>query len=386
MLGPWSALLSLAALAGCTETGTPDDGSAGAGTGGSTGGVGTGGTGGSGAVAGSSGGVAGSPVGTGGSGGSGGASGGTGSGATGGSTGGVGPAGSGGVTGGAGATGTGATGAGGTGAGGATGAAGATGSSGAGGRVGAGGMGSGGMSAGAGGRGGAGGSGGGATTCPAATPLTGGTQYCSNSKGGAGGNYRYELWAEGGGSGCMRVYGKGAAFNANWSNVGDFLARVGLDFDQTKTHSQIGTISADFQETQTNLTGLVYIGIYGWTVNPLKEYYILDDWGPTKPAGTASDGTPRERVGTMEIDGDTYDVWKKERVNKPSIIGDQTFYQYFSIRTNARQCGHISISEHFKGWEKLGLDLGKLYEAKMLVESQDSSGTVDFTKVTVQVE
>jgi len=249
-----------------------------------------------------------------------------------------------------------------------------------------GGMGAGGVSAGAAGAGAAGAAGG-PVTCSAATPLTGGTQYCSNSKGNvSGGNYRYELWAEGGGSGCMRVYGKGAAFNANWSNVEDFLARVGLDFDQTKTHSQLGTLSADFQETQTNTTGLVYIGIYGWTVNPLKEYYILDDWGPTKPGGTASDGTPRERVGTLDIDGDTYDVWKKERVNKPSIIGDQTFYQYFSIRTTARQCGHISISEHFKGWEKLGLDLGKLYEAKMLVESQDSSGTVDFTKVTVQVE
>ena len=76
-----------------------------------------------------------------------------------------------------------------------------------------------------------------------------------------------------------------------------------------------------------------YVGIYGWTLNPLREYYIIDDWGEMKPAGTSSDGTPRTRVGTITVDGDTYDVWKKTRENKPNITGaDQTFDQYFSNR------------------------------------------------------
>lgn len=224
------------------------------------------------------------------------------------------------------------------------------------------------------------------STCPKATPLTGGQQYCSNSKGNVSGGYSYELWAEGAGSGCMTVYGVGAAFKANWMGVEDFLARVGLSFDQTKTHTQIGTLSAEFAETKTGGDGLVYVGIYGWTVDPLREYYILDDWGDTKPAGTASDGTPRTSVGTLMADGETYDVWMKTRTDKPAITGDHmTFDQYFSIRRTARQCGTISISEHFKQWEGLGLKLGKLYETKMLVEAQDSTGTVDFTKVTVKV-
>ncbi len=234
--------------------------------------------------------------------------------------------------------------------------------------------------------GGSGGAAGAASTCTAGTPLTGGKQYCSNSKGTATGNYSYELWAEGAGSGCMTVYGKDAAFKANWSGVEDFLARIGLSFDQTKTPAQIGTLSADFAHTKTGGTdGLVYIGIYGWTVDPLREYYILDDWGTTMPAGTASDGTPRDHMGTITVDGGIYEVWKKTRVNKPSIIGDATFDQYFSIRQTARQCGHISISQHFSEWNRLGLPLGKLYEAKLLVEAQDSTGSVDFTKATVTV-
>ena len=243
-------------------------------------------------------------------------------------------------------------------------------------------------SAGSAGASGSAGAGGAASTCPVATPLKGGKQYCSNSKGNvSGGGYSYELWAEGNGSGCMTVYGADANFSATWTNVEDFLARIGLNFDQTKTPAQIGTISADFAETKTGNTGLVYVGIYGWTVNPLREYYILEDWGTTKPAGVASDGTPRDKMGTITVDGAVYDVWKKTRTNKPAITGDnKTFDQYFSIRQTARQCGHISISEHFSKWAGLGLQLGNLYETKILLESQDSTGTIDFTTATVVVK
>lgn len=226
-----------------------------------------------------------------------------------------------------------------------------------------------------------------AVVCPDEPALSGGQEYCSNSKGTAAGGYGYELWAEGSGSGCMTVFGNGAAFKANWDGVEDFLARVGLDFDETRTHQEIGTISADFAETQTGSEdGLTYIGMYGWTVNPLREYYILDDWGATKPAGLASDGTPRDEVGTIVVDGETYDVWKKTRENKPSIKGTTTFDQYFSIRRKARACGHISVSEHFTKWEELGLQLGDLYEVKLLVESQNNSGAVEFSSAAVRVE
>ncbi|WP_437736317.1 glycoside hydrolase family 11 protein [Sorangium sp. So ce1335] len=284
--------------------------------------------------------------------------------------------------------------------------AGSTGASGSGGRPGAGGAsatsstgsdtGSGGASSSSGGLPGAGGAtgeggstgdgGGGSTggdpiTCPPATPLTGGMKYCSNSRGNAGRGYGYELWAEGGGTGCMTVHGVDATFSAEWNNVEDFLARVGLDFNQTQKHTQIGVISAEFAHTKTEEDGgLTYIGIYGWTVNPLREFYILDDWGSEKPGGFSSDGTPRDEVGTLTADGETYDVWKKTRVNKPAITGpSETFDQYFSIRRTPRTCGTISVSEHFTAWEGFGLRLGNLHEIKLLVEAQFNSGTVKFT-------
>lgn len=233
--------------------------------------------------------------------------------------------------------------------------------------------------------------------CPSAPPLapgpladgkqSGGQQYCSNQRGAVGNGYGYELWAAGDGTGCMTVLGNGATFKASWTNVEDFLARVGLDFDETKGHRQVGNIWAEFAETQTGSErGLTYVGIYGWTVNPLREFYIIEDWGTTKPSGLASDGTPREAVGTLHIDGETYDVWKKSRENKPSIKGTASFDQYFSIRRSARRCGRISVSEHLLGWEKHGLSLGNLYEVKLLIESQDNSGSVEFSTAKVAVD
>jgi len=379
------------AFAGCSSSGagggeggspgTPTGGStglagaSGPGSGGASGGnVGAGGRGGGGGKMSGPGGGAGTSVGgggdSGGGGGGSGSSGSSGSTGAGGSSGGRGGAGAGGSTGAGGAQG-GSTGTGGHGGGaGLAGAGGSTGTAGAGGAA-----------------TGSGGAGGAASVCPPATPLTGGKQYCSSSMGTADGNYAYELWSDGTGSGCMTVYGVDAAFSATWTSVGDLLARNGLQFDESKTPTQIGTISSDFAETKTGNSGLVYVGIYGWTVSPLREYYIIDDWGGTMPGGTASDGTPRTHVGTITVDGDSYDVWKHTQTNKPNITGtDQTFDQYFSVRQTARQCGHISISQHFSQWTSLGLQLGKLEEAKLLVEAQSSTGTIDFTTATVVVQ
>jgi len=375
LIGTWLAAVTLTACGnsgsggGDSNTGQINDGHSGGATG-------SGGTSGSGGATGSGG----SAVASGGSGsgglvGSGGVPGTGGVVASGGSHGSGGGVGSGGASaagsGGANASG-GVTGSGGTAGGGSPGSGGAAGNSSA-----HGGAASGGVT----------GAGGAPATCPAATKLTGGKQYCSNSKGSSNGGYAYELWSDGTGMGCMTVYGSGAAFSATWTKTHDFLARVGLGFDQTKTPAQLGTISSDFAETKTNDDGLVYVGIYGWTVNPLREYYIIDDWGTTKPAGTASDGTPRTHVGTITVDGDTYDVWKRTKTNAPAITGDnQTFDQYFSVRQTARQCGHISISQHFSQWMSLGLQLGNLEEAKLLLEAQDSTGTIDFTTATIVVK
>jgi len=216
--------------------------------------------------------------------------------------------------------------------------------------------------------------------CTQTTRLSGGNTFSRDGTGNVTGGYHYELWHDGGGAMNMTVYNKGAAFKADWNNAGDFLARVGLKWNSTQTFDKYANIVADYAFTKTGSGGgYSFIGIYGWTKDPLIEFYIVEDWfGTNPPTGGGS------LVGTFEIDDGTYKIYKFQRVNKPSIIGNTTFWQFFSVRQKARQCGHISISEHFNKWKSLNLNMGKMYEAKILVEAGGGQGTFDLTYATMQ--
>jgi hypothetical protein len=223
------------------------------------------------------------------------------------------------------------------------------------------------------------GTGGTSGACTPGARWTGGQQYNSNSVGSAGNGYSYQLWFSGG-SGSMTVAGVDAKFSAAWNNPDDFLARVGLTWSSTQTFDQLGTVSADYAQTKTGGAGYSFIGIYGWSVSPIVEYYIVEDWYGSPP--TADGGT---KMGTFTVDGGTYDVYQHTQVNQPSVTGaNATFPQFYSIRQTPRQCGHISITEHYREWASLGLTLGKMEEAKIIVEAGGGGvGSITFTTATI---
>ncbi|MDO5577137.1 MAG: glycoside hydrolase family 11 protein, partial [Fibrobacter sp.] len=187
--------------------------------------------------------------------------------------------------------------------------------------------------------------------------------------------YDYEMWKQDPGTVKMTVLNEDAKFNVEWNGIQNVVARVGLKYDETQTHEEIGTFTADFEFQKGNLSGgLSYYGIYGWTVDPLVEFYVMEDWEQWRP--TAGDGSGHQGKGTINVDGSTYDIVTRQQNNQPSIKGNGNFPQVFSIRQNKRQSGTISISEHFKKWESLGISFGKMYEVKIKVEaySGDSRG------------
>ena len=186
--------------------------------------------------------------------------------------------------------------------------------------------------------------------------------------------YSYELWKDYGTT-SMTLLG-GGKFSCSWSNINNALFRIGKKWDCSKTWQQLGTISVAYN-VDYRPNGNSYMCVYGWTRSPLIEYYIVDSWGTWRPPGSNS-------MGTINVDGGTYDIYVTDRINQPSIDGTATFKQFWSVRTEKKTSGTISVSKHFEAWTSKGLNLGLMYEASLTIEGYQSSGkaTVNQNDVT----
>ena len=202
----------------------------------------------------------------------------------------------------------------------------------------------------------------------------------------------FEQWYQGGNN-SMTYYDNGT-FKANWSGSSDYLARVGFRYGDNGPGVDHTTkqYTVDYRYTKSGSASYGYIGVYGWTVNPQVEYYIVDDWY-SKP----SENYVGEKFGEITVDGATYTIHAYLRQQEPSKSGTSTFVQIFSIRKTPRQCGHIDISAHFKKWDELftgqtaqlkgskgggsaTLKFGKVTEVMLMNEAGgNASGTVDYT-------
>jgi endo-1,4-beta-xylanase len=214
------------------------------------------------------------------------------------------------------------------------------------------------------------------------TVPSGGTQHCSSNLSGMAAGLSWTIWSNGSG-GCITTYGT-EAFSASWTSSGDFLARTGLQWDKTKTYDQLGTITADFAETKTGNAGTYsYIGIYGWSVSPTIEFYIVDDSFnrmPVNPGNTTN-------KGTAMIDGAMYTLYSRPTTGTGgSIDGSSMWTQFYSVRQTARTCGQISISDHFAAWAAAGMTLGKMEEAKVIVEVGGGTGSIDFPTASITAQ
>ena len=203
------------------------------------------------------------------------------------------------------------------------------------------------------------------------------------------GGYDYEMWNQNG-QGQVSMNPGAGSFTCSWSNIENFLARMGKNFDsQKKTYKQIGEIVLTYDVEYTP-RGNSYMCVYGWTRNPLMEYYIVEGWGDWRPPG--NDG---ERKGTVTLNGNTYDIAKTMRYNQPSLDGNATFPQYWSIRQTSGSAnnqtnymkGTIDVSKHFDAWSKAGLDMsGTLYEVSLNIEGYRSNGSANVKSVTVSTD
>ncbi len=228
------------------------------------------------------------------------------------------------------------------------------------------------------------GSAGSSGTCTTGTLPSGGTMHTGDSQGMAG-SLTWQLWANGSG-GSLTTFSV-PAFGAAWNNSGDFLARIGLGWGNSgKAVSSLGTVTAQFAETKTGTAGgYSYIGIYGWSVNPCIEWYIVDDSFNTMPVNPGS----TTNKGTVTIDGGSYILYTRATTGTGgNRCGSSvtSWNQFYSVRKTARTCGQISISDHFSAWSSAGMTLGSVLEASILMEAGGGTGSIAFPTANVTAQ
>ncbi|KAI0015864.1 xylanase G1 [Xylariomycetidae sp. FL0641] len=185
----------------------------------------------------------------------------------------------------------------------------------------------------------------------------------SGSETGTNNGFYYSFWTDGGASADYENL-EGGRYTVNWQNGGDLVGGKGWNPGAARNINFSGSFSTD---------GNAYLAVYGWTTDPLHEYYIVESYGSYNPG---SGGT---YMGTVDSDGSTYDVYTATRTNAPSIEGTSTFTQFWSVRQAHRTSGTVTTANHFNAWAGLGMTLGTHNYQILATEGYFSSGSSDIT-------
>ncbi|KAI1073644.1 concanavalin A-like lectin/glucanase domain-containing protein [Whalleya microplaca] len=183
------------------------------------------------------------------------------------------------------------------------------------------------------------------------------------------GGYYYSFWSEGGGN--FRCTNEaGGQYSVTWSGNGGFVCGKGWSYGGSRAVTYSGTYEPQ---------GPSYLALYGWTRNPLIEYYVVESHGDLLP------NEPWTSKGNFTFEEGSYEIFSSTRVQKPSIEGTRTFQQYWSVRSEKRTNGTITTQRHYDEWAKVGLNLGNHDYMIIATEGYTANGTSSSGTATMTV-
>jgi len=149
-----------------------------------------------------------------------------------------------------------------------------------------------------------------------------------------------------------------------WSGVGDVVGGKGWNPGSARTvNYNVGAAQ-----------GFNTISVYGWTTNPLVEYYI-NEFGSLFTANA-------QFKGSVTVDGHNYNTFLHQQVNQPSIIGTATFNQFLDSWGGSSMGANHSVNTgaHFSHWSSLGMRMGQFNYMILATEAfNGASGSVNAT-------
>lgn len=199
------------------------------------------------------------------------------------------------------------------------------------------------------------------------------------------------------GTSCM-TRNAGMTFSTVYNGIDNHLARRGLYYGDGHGQSWddrggfYAEYTVDWQPEWVD-NGNSNFNIYGWTNNPIAEFYIVENWYQWNHAQE----TGAQSFGTVIINGHEYEMVKVTRTNAPNPFGGNvTFPQYVSVRKDRGSAvqsndpsgvvsGKINIGQHFAAWQNTGQMpmTGDLYEVALNVEGWKSSGSANVTQLNI---